>query len=198
MKPEQPVKPMLIWRRYRALVTVLLLTLIAVLLVRTTSLQSHFTLDALRHDLAENHWRGVVLFTLLFVAGNLLHIPGLVFLIAAVMVLGRTEGALVTYIAASLSCCITFFGVRAIGGDALARLSHPLALRLLAHLHRAPLRIMVLLRTVFQTMPTLNYTLAMSGVGFWKYALATLLGLPLPISLYCLFFDYVARAAGLQ
>ena len=46
---------------------------------------------------------------------------------------------------------------------------------------------------MFQTVPALNYTLALSGVPFRAYLIGTLLGLPLPIALYCLFFDYLAR-----
>ena len=45
---------------------------------------------------------------------------------------------------------------------------------------------------LFQTLPALNYALAMSGVKFRDYLIGTLLGLPLPIFLYCLFFDYLA------
>jgi uncharacterized membrane protein YdjX (TVP38/TMEM64 family) len=50
-----------------------------------------------------------------------------------------------------------------------------------------------LLRVLCQTMPTVNYVLALSGVRFRDYLLGTLIGLPLPIALYCLFFDYLAR-----
>jgi uncharacterized membrane protein YdjX (TVP38/TMEM64 family) len=50
---------------------------------------------------------------------------------------------------------------------------------------------------LFQTVPALNYTLAVSGVRFRAYLAGTLLGLPLPILLYCLFFDYLARALKL-
>jgi len=34
----------------------------------------------------------------------------------------------------------------------------------------------------------------MSGVKFRNYLIGTLLGLPLPIILYCVFFDYLAKA----
>jgi uncharacterized membrane protein YdjX (TVP38/TMEM64 family) len=51
---------------------------------------------------------------------------------------------------------------------------------------------------LFQTLPALNYALAMSGVRFRAYLLGTLLGLPLPIALYCLFFDALAQALHLK
>jgi hypothetical protein len=34
----------------------------------------------------------------------------------------------------------------------------------------------------------------MSGIRFRHYIFGTLLGLPVPIALYCLFFDYVWHA----
>ena len=66
------------------------------------------------------------------------------------------------------------------------------ALRLMARLDAHPIRNIVILRIFLQTVPALNYALAMSGVRFRDYLMATLLGLPLPIALYCIFFDYLA------
>ena len=68
---------------------------------------------------------------------------------------------------------------------------------MLSELHAHPIRNVIVLRTVFQTLAALNYTLAMSGIGFRRYMVATLLGLPLPIAVYCLFFDYIAKIANL-
>ena len=56
----------------------------------------------------------------------------------------------------------------------------------------------VFVRMLFQTLPALNYTLAMSGVRFRTYLAGTLLGLPLPIAAYCLFFDEFARIMGIH
>jgi uncharacterized membrane protein YdjX (TVP38/TMEM64 family) len=50
---------------------------------------------------------------------------------------------------------------------------------------------------VFQTLAALNYTLAMSGIGFRNYMVATLLGFPLPIAVYCLLFKNIAKVTGL-
>jgi hypothetical protein len=47
---------------------------------------------------------------------------------------------------------------------------------------------------LFQTVPALNCTPAMSGAGFRAYLTGTLLGLPIPIAVYCVFFDYLAKA----
>ncbi|MNW10228.1 hypothetical protein D3C71_2074000 [compost metagenome] len=54
------------------------------------------------------------------------------------------------------------------------------------------------LRVLFQTVPALNYALSLSGVRFRHYLIGTLLGLPLPIALYCLFFDYLGKVPHLS
>jgi uncharacterized membrane protein YdjX (TVP38/TMEM64 family) len=99
-----------------------------------------------------------------------------------------------TYVAATFSCCFTFFTIRLLGGDALRELNNSVARKLFAQLDARPVTSIVLLRMMLQTVPPLNYALALSGVKFRHYLLGTLLGLPLPIFFYCLFFDYLAKA----
>ena len=82
---------------------------------------------------------------------------------------------------------------RLVGGDALRQLKSKTAVRILGQLDARPIRSVVLLRVLFQTVPALNYALALSGIRFRQYFTGTLLGLPLPIILYCLFFDYLAK-----
>ncbi|MDR3371441.1 VTT domain-containing protein [Rhodoferax sp.] len=186
-----------LWRRYRHLILVLLFLAMVLALVQWTGLRQNFNLDALRRQLSENRWQGLGVFVLLFALGNVIQVPGWIFLAAAVLVLGKFAGGTVTYIAASVSCAVTFLAVRWVGGDAVRQLNNQLANKLMAQLHAHPIRNVVILRTLFQTLAALNYALALSGIGFKKYMLATLLGLPVPIALYCLFFDYLARVTHL-
>ncbi|MFM9912498.1 MAG: VTT domain-containing protein [Methylophilaceae bacterium] len=174
----------------------LLLLFLAVLLafVEWFGLRQHFSLEFMRQRIEENRTTGLLLFILLFVLGNLVHIPGWIFLAAAVLSLGQGMGGMVTYVAANISCSITFLLIRAIGGDALRNIEHPLALKIMKRLELHPVQSVVLLRTIFQTMPAINYALALSGIPFRKYVLGTLLGLPLPIALYCVFFEHLAKA----
>jgi len=51
---------------------------------------------------------------------------------------------------------------------------------------------------LFQTAPAVNYALAMSGIRFRSYLIGTLIGLPLPIAAYCIFFDVLATRLGLR
>ncbi len=50
----------------------------------------------------------------------------------------------------------------------------------------------------FATSYIASNALAMSGVRFRAYLLGTLLGLPLPIAVYCLFFDSLAQTLNLK
>ncbi|HRF11635.1 MAG: hypothetical protein AW09_002774 [Candidatus Accumulibacter phosphatis] len=154
--------------------------------------RDHFSRQFLHDQFLENRVSGVLIFVLLFSLGNLIQIPGWIFLAAAVLALGRVWGGVVTYIAASTSCALTFLSIRLVGGDALRQLKSRLALRLFEQLDTHPIRSVVFLRILFQTVPALNYALAMSGIGFREYMIGTLLGMPLPIALYCLFFDFLA------
>ncbi len=191
MKPNIQKMINLLFVRYSRLLATILFLLILLILVEVTELREHFTQAFIQRSF-ENHWIiGVLLFSFLFALGNLIQIPGWIFLGAAVLSLGRVNGGLVTYFAALISCSLTFAIVHFVGGNALRKLESPIAKWCLARLDKFPLGSNVLLRTLFQTAPPLNYTLAISGIKFKPYFLGCLLGLPCPIALYCLFFGYV-------
>ena len=185
--------------RYKGLFVVLLFLLVLLAIAQLTGLQDKVSPAFLRQTLADHRWGGLLAFVLLFCLGNLVQIPGWIFLASAVLVLGRGAGGLVTYLSAVTSCAITFLTVGFMGGAALRQFDNKIATRLLDQLQAHPVRNIVILRTIFQTLPALNYTLALSGTGFKNYMAGTLLGLPLPIAVYCLLFDYLAAfvwAAG--
>ena len=179
-------------RSSRRLLLVVVFLLSLFVLFETLGIRAQFSLDALQALILMHPVAGLLLFILLFALGNLIQIPGWVFLAAAVLALGRIYGGVVTYVAACVSCIVTYITIRYLGGNALRELNNPLARRLLSGLDRRPLASIIILRMLFQTVPALNYALALSGVRFRTYLLGTLLGLPLPIALYCAFFDYLA------
>ncbi len=182
---------------YKRLLAVLLLLGLLLAVFEFSGLRDYFNLEFLRQKILDNRVSGLFIFVLAFALGNLIQIPGWVFLAAAVLALGRSWGGLATYIAASVSCMISFMVIRFVGGDALRQLDNRIATKLLARLDARPVTSILLLRVLFQTLPALNYVLALSGVRFRAYLLGTLLGLPLPIAVYCLFFDYLAKTLHL-
>ena len=180
-------------RRYQRLLGVALFLAILLILFQVSGLRDHFSLSFMRELILQHRAGGLVLFVVLFALGNLIQIPGWIFLAAAVLALGEVWGGLATYLAAVISCAFTFWLIRLMGGDALRQIKGRWAQRMLAQLDARPVVSVVVLRVLLQTVPALNYALAMSGVKFRDYLVGTLLGLPLPIALYCVFFDYLAR-----
>ena len=180
--------------RYKRLLVVLVFLGLLLAVFQISGLRDHFSLAFLRQQFLHNQVSGLLIFILLFSLGNLIHIPGWIFLAAAVLALGGVWGALATYIAAVVSCVFTFWVIRLVGGDALRHIKGQWAGRLLQLLDAHPIKSIALLRLLLQTMPALNYALALSGVSFRNYLIGTMLGLVLPIALYCVFFDYLARA----
>jgi uncharacterized membrane protein YdjX (TVP38/TMEM64 family) len=185
-------------RGYQRLLAVVLFLGVIFATFQLSGLREHFSLDFLRQQIIEHQVWGLALFVVLFSLGNLIQIPGWIFLAAAVLALGRTGGGLATYVAASVSCALTFVAIRLVGGDALRELNSDTVGKVIRRLDAHPIRSIILARTLFQTAPPLNYALALSGVNFRNYMLGTLLGLPLPIFLYCLFFDYLETWLGIR
>ncbi|PUA20168.1 TVP38/TMEM64 family protein [Glaciimonas sp. PCH181] len=181
-------------RHTKRLLIVILFLVILLALFQFSGLREHFNLEFLRQQIVDNKVNGLLIFVLLFCMGNLIQVPGWIFLAAAVLALGKTWGGIATYIAATISCIFTFLTIRFIGGDAIRGLKNRTALKILHSLDAHPIKSIALLRILFQTVPALNYALALSGVKFHKYLIGTMIGLPLPIMVYCLFFDYIGKA----
>ena len=183
--------------RYKRLLAVIAFLGLLLAVFQVSGLRDNFSLVFLQKRFLDNEATGLLIFIVLFALGNLIQIPGWIFLAAAVLALGQVWGGLATYLAAVVSCMVTFWVIRLVGGDALRQIRGRWATRLLQRLDAHPVKSMVLLRMLLQTMPALNVALALSGVRFRSYVVAAVLGLPLPIALYCVFFDYLARALGI-
>src|SRR3989338_1354596 len=109
------------------LLLVILFMLALFVLFETLGIRAQFNLDALQALLLMHPVVGLLLFSLLFALGNLIQIPGWVFLAAAVLALGRVYGGIATFFAASVSCVFTYVTIRYLGGDALRGLDNRLA-----------------------------------------------------------------------
>lgn len=180
-------------QRHVRLLAVFAFLLAAWGLFQFSGLRSLFSLQYLHDGFRQHIVSGLLIFSALFALGNVVQIPGWIFLSAAVLALGEWWGGLATYVAACFSCVTTFWLVRLVGADALRTFKGRLSTRIFARLDAHPVQSVVLLRLLFQTVPALNYALALSGIGFRAYLLGTLLGLPIPIALYSLFLHNVAQ-----
>lgn len=139
---------------------------------------------------------GIVLFLLAFAIGELLHVFGVIFVVAAVLVYGQWLGGLVAYAGALVSISVSFFVIRGLGGQALTEVRWRPAQRMLARLHERPIATIAALRLVLWMLPALNYALAMSGVRFRHYFIGGALGLLLPVAGCALFVEWAYRWLG--
>ena len=178
--------------RYQRLFAVVAFSVLLLLALHLSGLRAQFSLEYLHQSFVDHFATGLLVFIALFALGNLAHVPGWIFLAAAVLALGRVWGSIATYAAATTSCALTFLLVRQLGSDALRGLGGHRMAKVFAQLDTHPVRSVALLRLLAQTLPALNYALAMSGLKFWHYLAGTLIGLPVPIILYALFFDEIA------
>jgi uncharacterized membrane protein YdjX (TVP38/TMEM64 family) len=179
MAPEQPT-PTTRWRWMRL---VALAALVVALLVagRLSGLTDRLSVPALRATVAAAGAWGPVLFVVAFCVGELVHVPGMVFVAAAALGYGPVSGAALSFAGALASQSVTFAFVRSVGGKPLATLKWPFARRLLAHLDRRPVLTIALLRLVLWISPPVSYALALSGVRFRSYFAGSALGLAIPI-----------------
>ena len=136
--------------KYKNLVVVFLFLSILFLVFRLTGLKDHFNLDFLQQQILEHELGGLLIFVLLFSLGNLIQIPGWLFLAAAALALGRGLGAVATYIAASISCVATFFTIRFLGGDALRKMDNRIAVNALRRMDSRPVASVVFCECCFR------------------------------------------------
>lgn len=135
---------------------------------------------------------GYLAYAAVFSIGELVHVPGVVFVVAGVVAFGHAAGFVVALAGAVVSVSVTFFVVRTLGGRPLGSVERPFVKRVLSHLDENPIRTVFLLRLVLWLAPALNYALALSNVRYRDYLVGSLLGLVLPIGLVTLFVDRVA------
>ncbi len=178
--------PGVAWWRLGALALVLA-TLAA--LARAFDLHERVTVEALR-ELAGGPG-GRALFVLAFCAGELLHLPGLLFVGAAVLVWGPVEGGVLAFAAGLLSLSVAFALTRLVGGQPLGVVQRPWVRRLLSQLDRRPILTVAALRAVLAYAPPLNVALALTPLRFRDYLAGSAVGLVPPVTLVALFVDLV-------
>lgn len=161
------------------------------LALRASGLTGRLSLEGLRDAVqAAGPW-GPGVFTAAFCLGELAHVPGLVFVGAALLVWGPLQGALLAYLAALASVSCTFLLVRGLGGQAAAGLRWSWARRALYRLERRPVATVAPLRAVLVLSPPLNYALPLTSLRFRDHLLGSALGLVAPLGVAALASGWV-------
>ena len=164
-------------------------------LVHALGLSEQLTLDGLRSTLQDAGPAGVLVYLGLFVAGTLASIPGLVFIIVAMVAWGKVAGAGIAFIGSILSAAATFCSLRAVGGQAEVPTTG-MSGCVLGHVERHPVASVALLRATTVLSPPVNIALALSPVRWRDYMLGTSAGLILPIAAYAWFLEAVVARIG--
>jgi len=167
--------------------------LIGVYLIgRATGFTDQLTVEGIRESMGAAGVGGFAVFVAVFCVGQLLYIPGFVFVMVSGLAYGPLWGSLASVIAATISVAVSFFIVRTIGGQPLKNLNikRPFLQKPLDRLEQQPIRSMIVIRLFLWAIPPVNYTLAMSGVTFRDYMIAAVIGMTPP-------FVALSVAAGL-
>lgn len=149
---------------------------------KMTGFTDELTVDGIRESMGQAGVGGFFVFVLTFCVGQLLYIPGFVFVMVAGLAYGPLWGSVASVVAANVSVAVSFFIVRTIGGQPLKDLKIKRAFlqKPLDHLQDRPLRSMIVIRLFLWAIPPVNYTLAMSGVSFRDYMIAAAIGMTPP------------------
>jgi uncharacterized membrane protein YdjX (TVP38/TMEM64 family) len=177
-------------RRWRLLA--LAAVVVATLVVgRASGATESLSVEGVRRAVEDAGLVGLVLFVALFAVGELLHVPGLVFVAAAVAIWGPVAGGLAASAGALVSLVTSFAVVRGVGGSHRPAPRWAFLERLLAGLERRPVATVALARAVFILSPPVTYALALSPVRFRDYLVGSALGLVAPLTVAVLVFDRV-------
>jgi uncharacterized membrane protein YdjX (TVP38/TMEM64 family) len=133
----------------------------------------------------------------LFIAGSILNLPGVAFLVAARLAFGAAKGLFIAYAGAMAAVTVAFLLARLLaraggprGADEAPRPLPAWVRRALAQLEARPVLTVALLRLALWLSPPLQLTLAHSPIRTRDYLLGSALGLALPVG-------FVVLASGL-
>mmetsp|Transcript_14158 Transcript_14158/g.23963 ORF Transcript_14158/g.23963 Transcript_14158/m.23963 type:complete len:281 (-) Transcript_14158:390-1232(-) len=140
-------------------------------------------------ELREMGFGGVFVFTGMFTLGQIIRIPGVIFLIIGNVTYGRLWGWVINMASLPFVLAASFFLFRKIGGQPLQEISSPFVKRMMDKLQESPLQVVVVLRLCFMLLPFVNLLLALSPVTFKHYMLGSVLGLIPLVTLVAVFTE---------
>jgi uncharacterized membrane protein YdjX (TVP38/TMEM64 family) len=131
-------------------------------------------------------WLAVPLFLVAFSAGELLHLPGVIFVVAARVVFGPSLGFVLGYLGAVLAVTISFAMARQLlsaarGAKDPWRPRLRVLQRAMSRLETRPVQTIAILRLVLWLAPPLSYALASSNVKLRDHLVGSAIGLATPV-----------------
>lgn len=134
---------------------------------------------------------GWLVFCVIFVALNQLHVPGMFFLAAGFWLFGPWYGALVGWVSALIALALNFALTRGVGGTPLSQSQRPWLKRWVERLKQRPILTLTLLRVILIMAPVANIAVILAGVRFRDYMIGSALGLALLLGAVALGYDWM-------
>jgi uncharacterized membrane protein YdjX (TVP38/TMEM64 family) len=162
--------------------------LVVVALVTAAILARRSGIDAptVQRELLALGWLAAPLFLLVMAAGELLHLPGMLFVVVARIVFGPAFGFALGYVGAVFAVTVSFVVARQLVAAARG-VSEPwqprwrFLQRALARLEARPVQTIAVLRLVLWLTPPLTYALASSRVRVRDHVVGSAIGLFAPV-----------------
>lgn len=175
------------WLRIAALVAI---TAILIFAGKSSGLFDDLSAEKIRSEVTAAGWWGIIIFVVIFSVGELMHLPGMIFVAAGILAYGQWAGFAISLVAALISVCVSFVLVRVVGGKMLEEIKNPFLRKMLDKLDHSPVKTVFILRCILWLAPPLNYGLAMSRIRFRHYAIGSAMGLVPPVAVFAVFFEY--------
>lgn len=178
----------------RARVAIAVATVGALLLAgKLTGVLDRVDLVAIRDLVRGAGVWGVPLYLATFALGLLVYVPGMLFVVAAILVWGDVAGAAIGHLGAVIASTTSFLFIRSAGGSYLAEMQRPIVRRILAKLDAWPILTIAVLRSFFALSPMITHALALTSVRPRDYIVGTAVGMIPPVLVAALLTDWVRR-----
>mmetsp|Transcript_702 Transcript_702/g.1458 ORF Transcript_702/g.1458 Transcript_702/m.1458 type:complete len:269 (-) Transcript_702:199-1005(-) len=161
------------WLGIAATIVLVLFVVPELLLYLGVKMDIDDTVVALR----EAGWVGFFAFVAMFTAGQLMRVPGFIFMMIAVITYGKFYGWLANLAALPLVLGAQFTVYRKIGGQALSKVRSPFMKKILVRLDERPMQVVIIIRLCFMMSPLVNMLLAMTSIDGRTYIAGSCIGL---------------------
>ncbi len=166
------------------LAIILTLVLALIIISKVTPVGEWFNLDNVISAIRGSGFWGMLVFTCLFILGSFMQIPAMLFVLAAILVYGQPQGALLGYIGVVTAMTVNFLFIRMVGGNVVKEIRSKRIQKILLKLEEKPIETIVILRLVLWASPFLNYVLAMTKVRSQDFIVGSTIGITIPIVIF--------------
>lgn len=179
------------------LTKILRLLVLAVLIVGLFALGTHpgvqwyFDLERLRGITSEAGFLGMVTFVGLTTAGYLMQLPGIIFVVAALLGWGTLVGSIMSFVGLTAATSASFWMIRSVGGSPVSDIENGWVRKMLTQLDDHPVRTVTVLRVVFFVNPLINAPLVLTDLRYRDYLLGSMIGFVIPLTVIALGTDTV-------